>query len=318
MRKINGLFFLLLGCTCACFSQDAHVQVPSAKFPTIQSAFDHAPELPAGYRLYIHVAPGIYHERIHVSQLHPHSTLLGMGSNPSQVVITAAENAKSSKSTFLSETVEILADDFQADNLTFENAAGATGQAIALSVNADKAIFKHCRITGFQDTLFANYGRQYYVDSYISGAVDFIFGNASAVFERTEIHAIHPGYLTAQSRTSDYQNTGYVILNSRITDEDLSGKKFVLGRPWRPYSRVVVIHSDISSGLDPKGWSDWGQDPKNVYYAEYENTGKGASTSDRVPWEKKLTAAGIENFLPKKFLAGDDHWDAQADAAHLP
>jgi pectinesterase len=318
MKKTWIMLLLTFGGTCTCFAQDVHVQVPSDKFPTIQNALDHAPEPPDGYRLYIHIAPGIYHERIYVSQLRPRTTLLGTGSVPSQVVITAALNAKNSQSTFFSETVEILGSDFQADNLTIENTSGPVGQAIALTVNADKAIFKHCRITGFQDTLFANYGRQYYVDSYINGAVDFIFGNASAVFERTEIHAIHPGYLTAQSRTSDSQNTGYVILNSRITDEDLGGKKFTLGRPWRPYSRVVIIHSDISPGLDPKGWSDWGKDPKNVYYAEYENTGEGANMSGRVPWEKKLTAEEAEKFLPKAFLAGEDHWNAQVDAARLP
>ena len=53
-------------------------------------------------------------------------------------------------------------------------------QAVAAAVRADRAIFKHCRFLGHQDTLFADYGRQYYVDSYIEGGVDFIFGNATA------------------------------------------------------------------------------------------------------------------------------------------
>ena len=66
----------------------------------------------------------------------------------------------------------------------------------------DRSIFKHCRFLGHQDTLFADYGRQYYVDSYIEGGVDYIFGNAAAVFDRDELHSNGPGFITAQSRTS--------------------------------------------------------------------------------------------------------------------
>ena len=76
--------------------------------------------------------------------------------------------------------------------MTFENTAGNTGQAVAAAVRADRAIFKNCRFLGHQDTLFADYGRQYYVDSYIEGGVDFIFGNATAVFDHSEIHANAP------------------------------------------------------------------------------------------------------------------------------
>ena len=99
----------------------------------------------------------------------------------------------------------------------YKRQAGNTGQAVAIAVRADRAVFKHCRFLGHQDTLFADYGRQYYVDSYIEGGVDFIFGNAAAVFDRSEIHANAPGWVTAQSRTSPEQPTGYMILNSRVT-----------------------------------------------------------------------------------------------------
>jgi pectinesterase len=174
-------------------AQDVHVKVsPEFKwdeahrttFPTIQNALDHAPEPGPNGRLFIEIVPGTYHERVYVSQLRPRTTLLGLGKDPSRIVISSAQNPASGQSTFFTETTEVLADDFQADNITFENTAGPTGPALAISVTADRAIFKHCRFIGFQDTLFANYGRQYYVDSYISGAVDFIFGNAAAVFDK--------------------------------------------------------------------------------------------------------------------------------------
>jgi len=328
--KVTSLAMLLccIGIlACSVHAQDIHVQVSpefkfaaddAYRFPTIQNALDHAPDVSPGGRLYIHIAPGTYRERLYVSQYRPRTTLLGMGTDPSQVVVSAGQNPKSAQSTFFSETVEVLADDFHADNLTIENTAGATGQAVALSVTADRVIVKHCRLLGYQDTLFANYGRQYYVDSYIAGAVDFIFGNAAAVFERSEIHATNGGYLTAQSRTSEQQKTGYVILHSRITNDDLAGKGLFLGRPWRAYSRVIVMNSELSAGLDPKGWNDWGRDPKTVFYAEFENTGAGAAMDGRLPWVKHLSAVQAQEFLPAVFLAGEDHWDAAASAAHLP
>ena len=132
-------------------------------------------------------------------------------------MINASQNAKSAGGTFFTETAQVNADDFEADNVTFQNSAGPTGQAVAIVVRSDRAVFKHCRFLGDQDTLFADYGRQYYVDSYIEGGVDFIFGNAAAVFERDEIHEIRPGYLTAQSRTASEQTTGYVIDHSKVT-----------------------------------------------------------------------------------------------------
>jgi pectinesterase len=309
------------------YAQDVHVRVsPELKwdeahrstFPGIQNALDHAPEPGAGGRLYIEIAPGTYRERIYVSQLRPRTTLLGMGSDPSQVVITSAENPHAAESTFFTETTEILANDFQADNLTFENTAGPTGPALAISVSADRAIFKHCRFLGFQDTLFANYGRQYYVDSYISGAVDFIFGNATAVFDRSEIHSTRAGYITAQSRVAESQSTGFVIIRSRITADDLQGRTFALGRPWRDHAKVVVIHSELPDTIDPKGWSDWGRDPKDVYYGEGANTGPGAALSQRLPWIHHLKQTDFVNYEPDRFLAGDDHWNPSAEATRMP
>jgi pectinesterase len=355
-------------------AQDVHVRVSSdvktgiegtTEFPTIQMAMDHHPFAgvgPAGKpgRVFIEIAPGVYHERVIVTQNHINITLVGLGASPADVVITNSLNAKQAGGTFFSETVEVNGTGFEADNLTFENTAGNTGQAVAIAVRADRAVFKHCRFLGHQDTLFADYGRQYYVDSYIEGGVDFIFGNATAVFDRSEIHANAPGWLTAQSRTSPEQTTGYVILNSRVTSsiehapaaaraaEDStsaadgnpspvagsvssvaappslvgSGSKETtsLGRPWRPYSRVVYINTWLSADVTPQGWSSWGKTPgtPQAFYAEFNSTGPGANPSARVPWSHQLTAAEAEQFKPRVFLAGSDHWDPEAEGAKLP
>jgi pectinesterase len=265
-----------------------------------------------------------------VTQNHANITLVGEGKSPSDVVITNSLNAKQAGGTFFTETVEINGTGFEADNITFENSAGNTGQAVAVADRADRSIFKHCRFLGHQDTLFADYGRQYYVDSYIEGGVDFIFGNATAVFDQDEIHANGPGYLTAQSRTAPDQTTGYVILDSKVTsrmepDAAANGeapKKDVigLGRPWRPYSRVVYIRTALPADVLAEGWSAWGRMSPDLhaYYAEYQDSGPGANPAARVPWSHQLTAKEAERYKPSVFLAGTDHWDAEAEARKLP
>lgn len=310
-------------------AQDVHVHVsPDSKgntsstddFPTIQMALDHAPEPGPTGRLYVQIAPGIYHERVYVSPLRPRTTLLGTGGDPSQVVISATQNGKSAGGTFFSETVEVIGEAFQADNITFENTAGPTGQAVAIAVSSDRSLFKHCRFLGDQDTLFANYGRQYYTDSYVSGGVDFIFGNATAFFDHSEIHEIRPGYLTAQSRTSSTQTTGYVFRDARLTADDLGGRPFFLGRPWRPFSRVVFLDSNMPASLSPQGWSAWGHEekPANTFYAERGSKGPGGEPQARVPWSHQLSAAEARRFQPRAFLGGTDHWNPEAEAAKLP
>jgi len=328
-------FLLLALLAVPAIAQDVHVKVDphgsgstasTTDYTTIQQALDHAPEAPHG-RIYIEIVPGTYHERINVTQNRPRVTLLGLGKDPSEVFITASQNAKMAGGTFFTETAEINGDNFEADNVTFANEAGPTGQAVAAAVRSDRAVFKHCRFLGDQDTLFADYGRQYYVDSFIAGGVDFIFGNATAVFDHSEISEIRNGQVTAQSRTAPDQTTGYVITNSHITQDPLPpapGKSpatgFGLGRPWRAYSRVIVMNTELPESLNPAGWSVWGRnDPAPLaYYAQYNNNGPGWRPTEIAPWSHILTAKEAAAFEPKVFLAGTDHWDPIAEAARLP
>lgn len=326
---LHSVVFGAILAAIAAGAQDVNVRVsPDAPanlastdlYPTIQMALDHAPQPGPGGRLYLHIAPGIYRERVIVTQNRPRTTMLGTGANPADVVITAAQNAKSAGGTFFSSTVEIYGPQFEADNLTFENTAGNTGQAVAITVRSDRAVFKRCRFLGDQDTLFADFGRQYYTESYIEGGVDFIFGNAAAVFSDSEIHIIRPGYLTAQSRTAADQPTGYVFLHARITAADLGGREFYLGRPWRSFSRVVFLDSEMPASLSPQGWTPWskGASLQDAFYAERGSRGPGARMDSRLPGTHQLSASEAAQFLPAQFLAGSDHWDAIAEANHLP
>jgi pectinesterase len=343
MRILGGV--LVVASTFAC-AQDVHVKVDpngggsiasTNNFPTIQNALDHAAQPAAPYRLYVEITPGTYHERINVTRLRPRMTLIGLGKRPEDTIITNSLNAKTAGGTYFTETMQVNADEFEAANLTFENSAGNTGQAVAALVRSDKAVFKQCRFLGHQDTLFADFGRQYYVDSYIEGGVDFIFGNATVVFDHMEIHANGPGYLTAQSRTDPKQTTGYVITNSKVTAAFTTAAppagapgvtstaaahgQTALGRPWRPYSRVVVMNTELPAELNPAGYTVWAKNdpvPPLAWYAEYKNSGPGWQPDKRANWVHMLTAKEAAAFEPKAFLRGDDRWDAVEAAARMP
>jgi pectinesterase len=280
----------------------------SGDFRTIQMAIDHAPFVPDGQRLNIEIRPGIYKERLAVPQDRPRTTFLG--GDAATTIITAAMSAKEAGGTFLSSTVDVQGGEFHAENVTFANTFGTGSQAVALMIHSDRAEFRHCRFLGWQDTLYAAMGRQYYKDCYIEGHVDFIFGNAAAVFDNCEIQSLADGYLTAQSRTSPDQPTGFVFYRSRVTAENQT-KGSWLGRPWRPYSRVVYIDCALDAFIRPEGWNNW-NDAKNeatAWYGESGSTGPGSTIAGRAGWSHQLTAQQVSSFRPDVFLRGSDGWD---------
>jgi len=231
------------------------------------------------------------------------------GTDARTTIITFRTAAKDVGGTFFSATVDVNGAAFEAENVTFENSLGPGSQALAIAVHSDRAVFRKCRFLGYQDTLYAASGRQYYVDCYIAGAVDFIFGNAQAVFDDCEIHATANGYLTAESRTASDGPEGFVFLHSRLTaDDGVTG--VYLGRPWRLYSRVVYIDCRMGPQIRPEGWNNWNKPDaeKLAFYGEYGSQGPGANPEARVKWAKKLTEAEAKQFAPDVFLRGRDGW----------
>lgn len=272
----------------------------SAKFKSIQQAINHVPAN-NDRRVVIHIKPGVYQERLRVDK----RFITLRGEDPLKTVITHRVSALQAGSTRLAFTAHVNGDDFHAENLTFENTFGIGSQAVALFVDADRAEFRNCRFLGWQDTLFVNGSRQSFKDCYIEGHVDFIFGSASAIFENCTIHSKGEGYVTAHYRTSDEENTGFVFVRSRLTGVN-TGKGVFLGRPWRPYARVVFVECWLGSHIRPEGWDNW-RDPsreKTASFAEYKSKGPGANPAARVAWSKQLTGSEAAAFSRSRFLAG--------------
>ncbi|CDP17909.1 unnamed protein product [Coffea canephora] len=232
--------------------------------------------------------------------------------------VTISKNQKYSRIRTLDFSV--VGQGFVAVNITFRNTAGAIKhQAVAVRNGADLSTFYSCSFEGYQDTLYAHSLRQFYRDCDIYGTVDFIFGNAAAVFQNCNMYPRLPlnfqfNVITAQGRTDPNQNTGISIQNCtvRAADDLASSNSSVetyLGRPWKQYSRTVYMYSFLDSIINPLGWHEWiGDFALNTsYYAEFSNTGPGSNKSGRVTWPGFyiINATDAANFTVSNFLLGD-------------
>ncbi|KAF6799442.1 pectin methylesterase [Colletotrichum sojae] len=178
-------------------------------------------------------------------------------------------------------TLRIWSERVKLYNLNVANTFGQAdknGQALAVSAQKTDLGFYGCKFEGYQDTIYANEGRQVYAKSYISGAVDFVFGlRASAWFEGCDVETVGKGYMTANGRDADNNTSFYVFNNAKVNGTSGPASTY-LGRPWRPFSRVVWQNSVLGDVVRPEGWSIWDktQSTKDVYYKEFNNTGPGA------------------------------------------
>lgn len=289
----------------------------SGNYKTVSAAVAAAPQ-DSTKRYVIRIKAGVYRENVDVPKKKKNIMFLGDGR--SNTIITASKNVQDGSTTFNSATVAAVGAGFLARDITFQNTAGASKhQAVALRVGSDLSAFYKCDILAYQDSLYVHSNRQFFINCLIAGTVDFIFGNAAVVLQDCDIHARRPNsgqknMVTAQGRTDPNQNTGIVIQKSRIgATSDLqpvqSSFPTYLGRPWKQYSRTVVMQSSITNVINPAGWFPWDGNfaLDTLYYGEYQNSGAGAATSGRVKWKgyKVITSSTeAQGFTPGSFIAG--------------
>jgi pectinesterase len=289
----------------------------SGQYKSLQEAISAAPMRTDEHapRWVIRVKPGTYRERIYVQRERGHIHVIG--DDRERTVISydlhAGVPGPDGKpiGTFRTPTVQIDGDGMIWENLTLANTAGPVGQALALRADGDRLVFRGVRFLGWQDTVLVNRGRHYFEDCYIEGHVDFIFGAATAWFERCHIHVLRDGYITAASTPQDTAH-GYVFNRCRITGVD--GAKTYLGRPWRNFARTIFLHTEMSDHVRPVGWHNWNKPDaeKTTFYAEYGSTGPGASPATRVPWAHALTAEQAAQLTVQTVLGGPDGWNPAA------
>jgi len=280
----------------------------SGNFKTVQEAINAVPDFRKKVTT-IFIKNGIYKEKL----ILPASKNLVkfIGENVDSTILTYDDYAAKKNifgediGTSGSSSFFIFGNDFTAENMTFENSSGPVGQAVAVRIEGDRAEFINCRFLGFQDTLYPNgkESRQYYYNCYIEGTVDFIFGWSTAVFDSCEIFCKKGGgYITAASTEQD-SKYGFVFINCNITG-NAPDSSFYLGRPWRPYSKVVFLKCKLPSIIKSEGWNNWNnpENEKTAFYAEYKNTGTGYQPEKRVAWSHQLTGKDANEYTIKKIF----------------
>ncbi|TVU28049.1 hypothetical protein EJB05_19556, partial [Eragrostis curvula] len=195
------------------------------------------------------------------------------------------------------------------------NPGDQNGQAVALRIEGDRAAFWGCGFFGAQDTLYDDKERHYFKECFIQGSIDFIFGNGRSLYEDCTLNSIAnivpkgkpsiTGFVTAQAREFPDNNTGFSFVNCEI-----KGTGYILlGRPWKPYARVIFAKTSIPNNVAPEGWGEWGNSKaadSTVFFGEYRCYGVGSKTDGRVKYAKQLDDSEAQQYMGLSYVDGEN------------
>jgi pectin methylesterase-like acyl-CoA thioesterase len=312
-------------------------------FQTVQSAVDAVEGQTETDRANIFIYPGTYVERVVVDK--PFVTFVGRGADPADVNISFNAIPNATLQSF-GETVLIgyNATAFMARNLTFENSLPDRNlvMGVALACFADRAIFDNVRCLGYQDTLLVDgWARQYFRNSFITGDTDFIFGNATAVFDRCTIESTDWGWITAAD--TDRRNAnGLIFLDCELVpgadrnpgDDGTSAPddSVFLGRPWfflpsEQNPSVTYIRTRMGPHIARAGWdpwnglidasldrssrtrvSEWGS--MNLAGELLPDSNQDGTPDGRVSWAHLMTAELAADYTLQNIFGPVDFWNA--------
>ncbi|MER7922317.1 pectinesterase family protein [Streptomyces sp. NPDC096057] len=298
---------------------------------TVQAAIDALPEDGENSIL---IDEGTYNEVVSVPGSRPGLTMRGVADSASDVVISYDRAHGTLKpdgtqwGTQGSAVATFKSTDLYVQDLTIQNTFDPVNhpeispyetQAVALAAIGDRQVYDNVRIISRQDTLLVkadaptDQARQYFYGCYIRGTVDFIFGNATAVIDRSDIFMSYwPGGTIVAPNTDYRKDYGILITGCNITSDGLT-RSMYLGRPWHnvadAWPQAVIRDSVIPGAVDDtQPWTDMVPEyPWNwARFKEYNNSGLGAGAGANAP---KLTAAEAADYTAQKYLAGTDGWN---------
>ena len=267
------------------------------------------------YHKVIYVKNGVYKEKLIIPSWLTNIEICGQSADGTIITYDDHANIRRTETglpmgTFRTYTVKVEGCDITFKNITIENNAARLGQAVALHTEGDRLVFTGCRLLGNQDTVYTGMGgtRLYFDNCYIEGTTDFIFGPSTAWFENCEIHSKQNSYITAAS-TPEGTRYGYVFNRCRLTAA-AGVDKVYLGRPWRPWAHTLFMNCEMGAHIVPAGWHNWGDtaNEKTARYEEYNNSGAGASTAQRVGWSKQLTKKEAAQVTTDNVFTINDKW----------
>ena len=226
----------------------------SGDFCTVQGAIDF---VPAGNTrpTTISVRRGTYREIVFITGKHA-LTLRGEDRNETLIAAInndALQHELGSKFRALVGVEKVSG--FVLENLTLHNQTPEGGsQAEALRVaDGDRVVLRNASFLSLQDTLQLS-GRVYVDNCHVEGNVDFVWGEGTAYFERSELKTVGRAGYTVQARNTN--GHGYVFVDSRFT-ADAGVVGHWLGRIEAdrfPKSHVAYIDCRIGPHVDARGW----------------------------------------------------------------
>ena len=268
------------------------------------------------YHKVIFVKKGTYKEKVVIPSWLDNIEIVG--EDVENTIITFDDHAnirlsgtEQGMGTFRTYTMKIEGDGIVLKNITIENNSARLGQAVALHTEGDRLQFIGCRFLGHQDTVYTGKAntRLYFLNCYIEGTTDFIFGPSTAWFEGCTIKSKANSYVTAAS-TPQGVEYGYIFNHCRlIADEGV--EKVYLGRPWRPYAYTLFMNCELGGHIVAAGWHNWGNESneQTARYMEYNNSGDGASKGQRTSWSHQLTAKEAKAITLERVFSISNTWN---------
>lgn len=244
----------------------------------------------------IRIAPGTYKEKLAIEV--PNITLCGQAGKASSTILTYSDNANTPNGnggtlgTTGGASTNMTASNVSVENITFANSTPLGGsQAVALLVSGNQVQFRNCRFLSFQDTLYVRKAKQYFRDCYVEGTVDFVFGDATAVFDNCTVKNVGGGTAATAPNTDQAVPYGLVFLGGQLTaDASVKAGSVALSRNWGAYGAAAFLKTTLGAHISAAGWSPMGTNTLDTArFSEYKNTGPGAATAGRAPQGKQLT-----------------------------
>ncbi|WRZ54112.1 pectinesterase family protein [Streptomyces sp. NBC_01314] len=299
---------------------------------TVQAAIDAVPD---GGTNTITISKGVYHEVISVPASKSWLTIQGVGGAADVVIYNTRAHGMLNPATGAkygtqgSAVATFRPPNLTVENLTISNTFDSAAhpeidpyetQAVAIAAMGDRQTYSNVNIYGRQDTLYVKgetpttQARQYFVNCYIRGTVDFVFGNATAVIDRSKLQMIKWPGGTLLAPSTDYRKKyGILITDSEVITTDASPRTMHLGRPWHntpdAWPQAVVRNTMVWPHVDSLNpWVDMMPDYPWEWarLKEYNNSSYGAGVGANAP---KLTATEAADYTAQKYLAGTDGWN---------
>lgn len=304
----------------------------SGDHTTVQAAIDAAPA--GAIKPYlIFVKNGRYNEHVDIPKSKPFIHIIGQDRDKTVILDDKLCGGDNALHVSVGATVVVNSNDCLFENITLENSYGHEKQegpqALALNTTGDRTVFNNVAMLSYQDTWItpstSNY-RAYVRNSFIEGAVDFIYNSGNIFIDNTTLYINRKsgGYIVAPSHAEDVE-WGYVFNNCTITAPGVPSETSVwLGRPWHNAPKTVFLNTraevtipatgwyETMGGL-PAIWADWNTVDGNgnpVDLSQRRDTYYKIENGEKIYGKAKnhLTDAEAAEYTVRNVLSGSDNW----------